>query len=169
MSPGRGVDQVHNLHSLGFREESIRTALMFDTIEHVEHPRSAISEIHRCLAPDGVFLMTTVFFFPIHPFPADYWRFTGQGIASLLQGFDKVHTGEAGLRLFPHTVLGLAGGPELDPGAWQNLTRAVDDWLREGSSSWKERALDLLPPSLLQRAYERLSTSAEGSAKPWRR
>jgi len=169
MSPGVSVDQLHNLHNLGFRDESIRSALMFDTIEHVEHPRSALSEIHRCLAPDGVLLMTTVFFFPIHPFPDDYWRFTAQGIASLMNEFDKVHTGEGGLHLFPHTVVGLAGGPAVDPDVWRKLTTTVDEWLRVGSTSWKERALAVLPPRLLQWAYERHSTSAEhGSSKTWR-
>jgi SAM-dependent methyltransferase len=169
MSPGADVDQLHNLHSLGFRGGSIRSALMFDTIEHVEHPRSALAEIHRCLAPDGVLLMTTVFFFPIHPFPDDYWRFTAQGLASLMNQFNRVHTGEAGLRLFPHTVAGLAGGPEVDPAAWRRLTTTVDDWLRNGSTSWKERALAVLPPRLLQAAYERHSTSAEqGAKKTWR-
>jgi hypothetical protein len=169
LSPGVGVDQLHNLHALGFRAESIRSALMFDTIEHVEFPRVALSEIGRSLAPDGVVLMTTVFFFPIHPFPNDYWRFTAQGMASLMSDFDKVHTGEGGLRLFPHTVVGLAGGPDVDPEAWRKLTKTVDDWLERGSTSWKERALALLPPHLLQWAYERHSTSAEeGAKKTWR-
>jgi SAM-dependent methyltransferase len=160
MHPGQGVDQLHNLHSLGFRDGSIGTAIMFDTIEHVEDPTSALTEIRRCLAPDGVLLLTTVFLFPIHPYPADYWRFTAEGVAALLKDFDRSHTGEAGLRLLPHTVVGLAGGPSVDPESWRRLSRAVDDWLREGATSWKERALAWLPPILLQRGYERYSTSS---------
>lgn len=164
MDPGLGVHQRHDLHRLGLRDGSVGTALLLDTIEHVENPRSALAELGRCLAPDGVLLLTTHFFFPIHKFPSDYWRFTAEGVTAVLSEFGHSHAGEAGLRLFPHTVVGLAGGPDIDPESWRRLSGAVDEWLREGATSWKERALSVLPPILAQRVYERYVTSGERQA-----
>ncbi len=161
MSPGLGVYQLHDLHRLGLRDGSVGTALLLDTIEHVENPRAAMAELHRCLASDGVLLLTTHFFFPIHKFPSDYWRFTAEGITAVLSEFGHSHVGEAGLRLFPHTVVGLAGGADIDPESWRRLSDVVDEWLREGATSWKERSLSVLPPILAQRVYERYTKMAE--------
>ncbi len=155
MNPGLGVDHRDDLHCLGIRDRSVGTALLLDTLEHVENTKAALSELRRCLAPNGVLLLTSHFFFPIHNFPADYWRFTAQGLRALLGEFAHSHSGEAGLRLFPHTVVGLAAGHDIDPESWRRLSTAVDEWLREGADSWKERALNFLPPILIQRGYER--------------
>ena len=155
MSPGLGVDQLQDLHRLGLRDGSVGTAILIDTIEHVENPRLALTELRRSLKDDGVLLLTSHFFFPIHQFPADYWRFTAQGITALLDGFGRSHSGEVGLKLFPHTVVGLAGGPAVDEESWRRFSTAVDEWRLKGATSWKERALSLLPPVIVQRGYER--------------
>jgi hypothetical protein len=47
----------------------------------------------------------TVFAFAIHGHPDDYWRFTQQGLAVLLQDFETVWTGGDGGDM-PRTVLG---------------------------------------------------------------
>lgn len=161
MFPGLGVDQCHDLRNLGLRDGSVGTAILLDTIEHVEDPRAALGELRRTLRRDGVLLLTSHFFFPIHRFPSDYWRFTSDGIAALLSEFDHSHAGEAGLRLFPHTVVGLAAGPDVSPATWKTLCIAVDDWLREGADSWKERLFGLLPPIVAQWSYERYTEIAE--------
>ena len=155
MSPGFGVDQLQDLRQLGLRDGSVGTALLLDTIEHVEDPRQAMAELHRVVAPDGLLLLTTHFFFPIHQHPSDYWRFTADGIDSLLKPFPFRHAAEGGLRLFPHSVVGLAGGPALEEKQWDASVKAVDEWVRLGASSWKERAMDVLPPILVERAYQR--------------
>jgi hypothetical protein len=165
MSAGLGVDQRQDLHQLGIRTDSVGTALLIDTIEHVKNPKLALDEIRRCMAADGVLLLTSHFFFPIHQFPSDYWRFTAQGISALLADFHFSYAGEAGLRLFPHTVVGLAGGPGVAPENWRRLSQAVEDWQREGATSWKERALSLLPPVLVQRGYERYATPVNRRTK----
>ena len=155
MMLGVGVDQLQDLRQIGIRDGSIGTVLLLDTMEHVEDPRAAIAELRRCLAPNGILLLTSHFFFPKHAYPYDYWRFTSDGILSLLKDFPHRHAGEGGLRLFPHTVVGLAGGRGLDARQWERSVRAVDDWLRRGATSWKERTLNLLPPVLAQLSYER--------------
>ena len=155
MSQGVGVDQLQDLRQLGLRDGCVGTALLLDAIEHVEDPWQAMAELRRSLAPDGVLLLTTHFFFPIHQHPADYWRFTADGVDSLLKDFPYRYAAEGGLRLFPHSVVGLAGGPALAPRKWKSSVEAVDEWVRLGATSWKERAMNILPPILVQRGYKR--------------
>ena len=160
--PGLGVDQVQDLHSLGLADESVGTALMLDTIEHVREPWAAMREIHRCLKPGGLVLMTSVFFFPIHAFPDDYWRFTASAMDVLLQEFDLVHSGMAGLADFPHTVMGIGAKEPFDAERWTRAVTAADGWLKSGATSWKERALVAFPPLILAAGYDgfRAATSA---------
>jgi Methyltransferase domain len=154
MFPGVGVDQLHDLRRLGIRDGSVGTALLLDTIEHVEDPPTAMRELERTLADDGILLLTSHFFFPIHRYPSDYWRFTADGILALLRDFGHAHAGEAGLRLFPHTVVGLGAGTAIGSDRWQRLCIAVDQWLREEADSWKERILSYFPPVIVQNGYE---------------
>jgi SAM-dependent methyltransferase len=136
---------------------------MLDTLEHVEEPRVAMSELRRCLAPDGILVLTTVFFFPIHKLPSDYRRYTADGMRAELRDFDRSFVGEAGLRLFPHTVVGLAGGPDVSEERWLGLCDVIEQWLRQGATSWKERLSDLVPPILLEKVYE---IYTRGTARP---
>jgi SAM-dependent methyltransferase len=163
MNLGPGVDQVQDLCHLGLRDESVGTAIMLDTLEHVEEPRAAMSELRRCLARDGVLVLTTVFYFPIHKLPSDYRRYTADGMRAELRDFERSFVGEAGLRLFPHTVVGLAGGPDVSEERWLRLCDVIEQWLLRGATSWKERLSDLLPPILLQRVYE---IYTRGTARP---
>jgi len=161
MIAGFGVDQLHNLDNLGLRDNSIGTALLFDTIEHVRHPMRALDELQRCLASNGILILTTHFFFPIHRYPSDYWRFTAEGLEALLEGFPFRHAAEGGLALFPHTVAAIAGGADVPAAEWNALTGGIDDWLQEGASTWKETLLNLLPPALLQEGYKRYAAGNE--------
>ena len=89
MQSGPGVDKVLDLHSIDLPSESVGCVLSLDTLEHVEYPRKAVEEIHRILDPDGIVVISSVFEFPIHSYPNDYWRFTPEGFKSLLQVFDS--------------------------------------------------------------------------------
>jgi SAM-dependent methyltransferase len=105
---GAGVDVVGDLEQLGLADESLGTVLCLDTLEHVEDPRAAMSEMYRVLAPGGILIMTSVFDFPIHSFPNDYWRFTPEGFRSLLKPFPTCFAGSYGLRPeSPRTVVGI--------------------------------------------------------------
>jgi SAM-dependent methyltransferase len=161
MQGGIGVDVVQNLHSLGMGDNSIGTALLFDTIEHVREPWTAMRELHRCLKPGGLIVMTTVFLFPIHAYPDDYWRFTASAMEVLLQDFDLIVSGEAGPVDFPHTALGVAAKAPYAAEEWDRVVDLAQGWLRGPATSWKERALDLAPPWLTGRAYRRLNAFAE--------
>lgn len=87
MREGPGVDSVQNLHGLDIPDNTVGTIVCLDTMEHVEFPRKAMSEMHRVLKPNGVLIMSSVFEFPIHGYPNDYWRFTPNAFRSLMKDF----------------------------------------------------------------------------------
>lgn len=151
---GSHVDEVQDLHALTYPNESIGTALLFDTIEHVRKPWTALSEVRRCLKPGGVVVMTSVFFFPIHDYGGDYWRFTDAAMESLLDAFDLVFAGTAGSSLLPHTAIGVAARSPFDQEEWNRLSRAVEQWLQHDSATWKERMMMIAPAAVTVAGYQ---------------
>ncbi len=82
--------------------ESLITALPFpdgefdvvisdQVLEHVEaDPFAAIEETRRVLKPNGVAVHTTVFMYPIHGAPGDFWRFTPDALRHLCRNFSSI-------------------------------------------------------------------------------
>lgn len=161
--PGPGVDEIQDLHRLSLRDESVGTALLLDTIEHVREPWRAMAELHRCLVPGGIIVMTSVLYFPIHAYPDDYWRFTASGFSSLLQMFDIITVEMRGLRKLPHTVLGIASKGPVAPAVRLAICDTVASWKRRGSRSWKEVMMAVSPPFLLIPAYDAFMWALEKS------
>jgi len=115
MREGPGVDKVVDLHQIELPPNSVGTALIFDTLEHVEYPRRAIQNIHTVLEPDGYIFASSVMYFPIHDHPQDFWRFTPEGFKSLLKPFAFSFVDFRGDTDFPHSVFGFAcKGPVQD-------------------------------------------------------
>ena len=104
---GPGVDIILDLHNINLPSNSVGTVICVDTLEHVEFPRKAINEIFRILDSDGIVILTTVMNFPIHDYPYDYWRFTPEGLKSLLKIFPKYFVDYIGEENFPHTIIGI--------------------------------------------------------------
>jgi SAM-dependent methyltransferase len=154
LSPGRGVDEIQDLHRLTLADGAIGTALLLDTIEHVREPFRAMAEVARCLRPGGLLVMTSVMYFPIHLHPDDYWRFTASGFASLVHPFDRAQVEMIGLRTLPHTVLAVAYKAPVEPALADAVAATVATWKRRGATSWKEIVLALAPPCLLVPAYD---------------
>jgi len=98
---------VLNLHNIDVPDGSVGTVITCDTLEHVEFPHTALTEIHRILKPGGMVFLSTVLDFRIHDSPADYWRFTPDGLKSLLKPFSFVFVGSVGRESFPHTVIAI--------------------------------------------------------------
>lgn len=108
MRQGPGVDIVLDLHQIGLPDHVAECVLCLDTLEHVEYPRRAMQEIFRILRPDGIVIISSVFNFPIHAYPNDYWRFTPEGFRSLLQQFGRSNVYSFGLtELDPVCVVGV--------------------------------------------------------------
>lgn len=115
MRAGPGVDKVLNLHQIDLPDASVGTVFLMDTLEHVEYPHQAITEIHRILKADGLVIMSSVLDFFIHATPNDFWRFTPDGFRSLLKNFRHSHVGYYGPDIFPHTLVGIGyKGEQLD-------------------------------------------------------
>ncbi len=151
--PGPGVDEVQDLHQLRIPDSSIGTALLFDTIEHVRDPWRALSEVRRCLKPGGIVIMTSVWYFPIHAYPDDYWRFTASAFRELLREHQLITADMFGLARLPHTVIGIASNGPPAAGMAQRLHDVVAKWGRTEASTWKELVMETVPPRLLIPAY----------------
>jgi SAM-dependent methyltransferase len=140
MRNGPGVDRVLDVQELDLESGTVGTAILIDTLEHVEDPRLALAEVHRVLTAGGVVLMTSVMRFRIHEHPHDYWRFTPEAFRSLLRGFEFSWVDFAGEEDFPHTVVGIGAKGSRPEGlerfaakyaAWKEWARAEtwEEWL----------------------------------------
>jgi hypothetical protein len=107
MRPGIGVDRVENLPKLSFPSGSVPSIVCLDTLEHVFEITESIREIYRVLSDKGVFVVSSVFNFPIHSHPYDFWRFTPQCFARLLDMFSCQFVASQGSETAPHTVYGI--------------------------------------------------------------
>ena len=105
--PGPGVDMIYDAQKIDLPDGCIGTVLMMDTLEHIENPIKACQEISRILKPDGVFICSTVMNFSIHDHPADYFRFTPEGLTLLMYQFSPKKVMTLGYEVNPHTVAGV--------------------------------------------------------------
>lgn len=106
--PGRGVDTVADVEDLPYADRSFGTVLALNTFEHVPHFWRGFEEIHRVLRPDGVLFVTCPFYFHIHSYPRDYWRFTPEALQVLLQPYPNKIVGWQGPVKRPASVWSVA-------------------------------------------------------------
>src|SRR6516225_12321556 len=104
ITPGRGVDFVADVESLPQAESSVGTVIAMNTLEHVPHFWRAFDEIHRVLRPDGALLVSCPFYFHIHSYPSDYWRFSPEALEIVLQAFPTRVIGWHGAKNRPANV-----------------------------------------------------------------
>lgn len=74
---------------LPFRSDAFRVIVSEDSLEHLQDPRAALSEVRRVIRDDGTFVIWVPFLHPFHG--DDLWRFTPPGLEKVL--------GEAGFRI----------------------------------------------------------------------
>jgi SAM-dependent methyltransferase len=110
--PGPGVDLVANVESLPLPPRSVGTVLAFSVFEHVKRFWKGFDEVRRVLRPDGVFLVSTPFYFHVHAYPHDYWRFTPEAFDTLLEAYPTRVLGWHGPDRRPLNVWAAAFGPE---------------------------------------------------------
>jgi SAM-dependent methyltransferase len=85
--PGSGVDQVADVEALPQADQSIGTVIAMNTFEHVPRFWRGFEEVYRVLRPDGALLLCCPFYFHIHNYPSDYWRFTPEAFELLLADY----------------------------------------------------------------------------------
>lgn len=114
MQAGDGVDVVADLHHLPADWVGRFTGVLCsEVLEHVARPWLALPELRRVMQPGGLLIVTTLFAFPEHGFPDDYYRYSRSGLKLLLEdaGFTNVQTEYAGavpLLLNDHGERGMA-------------------------------------------------------------
>lgn len=81
---GDNIDIVGRAESIPLEDNSLRVVVTQEVLEHVEHPFVAVAEIYRVLVPGGALYCQLPFIIGYHPGPTDFWRFTKEGISSML-------------------------------------------------------------------------------------
>ncbi len=101
--PYDGVDIVADLEAMTpFADASVSRIICDNVLEHVPHPQKAVSELRRILKSGGVLYVSTPFYYPFHPSPSDYTRWTKEGLLELFEGFEVM---EIGVRSGPFSSL----------------------------------------------------------------
>jgi SAM-dependent methyltransferase len=113
--PGPGVDCVADVEALPQKRASVGTVIALNTFEHVPHFWKGFAEVQRVLRPDGLFLVSCPFYFHLHSYPCDYWRFTPEALKLLLSDFPNKVVGWQGPDKRPANVWALALGPKHPP------------------------------------------------------
>jgi SAM-dependent methyltransferase len=82
---GPGVDVVASASALPFRDSTWPVVVCTEVLEHDRYFWLSVPEMARVLSAGGYLLITTRGIgFPLHEYPADYWRFTVEAVGSLL-------------------------------------------------------------------------------------
>lgn len=108
LRPGPGVDQLGDVQDLPFADASIGTVIAMNTFEHVPRFWRGFAEIERVLRRDGALLVSCPFYFHIHSYPSDYWRFTPEALELLLEEYPSKLLGWHGAQKRPANVWALA-------------------------------------------------------------
>ena len=62
------------------------TACCLNVIEHVQNPFRVFAAFYQIMREDSILIVETVFSFPYHPSPLDYWRYTPDALRHLAEG-----------------------------------------------------------------------------------
>jgi SAM-dependent methyltransferase len=125
ISDGPGVDVILDVTNIDLPDGSIGGALCVETLEHVNNPILALEEIHRVLDDDGWVIISSVFNFPIHAWPYDYWRFTTETFEYLLRDFRHVIVDWNEKKLDPKSIVGVGFKGDVDAGLLDALTKSI--------------------------------------------
>jgi SAM-dependent methyltransferase len=105
---GPGVDVIGDVEELPYPDGSVGTVLALSTFEHVRRFWRGFAEVHRVLRSDGALLVACPFYFHIHEYPDDYWRFTPGALEMLLEPYPSKVLGWHGPETRPANVWSLA-------------------------------------------------------------
>lgn len=70
--------------SLPFADGSVDVVSLLEVMEHLPDPECCLGEVARVLKPNGVFLLSVPFLYPLHDEPRDFQRWTRYGLEHLL-------------------------------------------------------------------------------------
>lgn len=96
------VDVRGDLLALPVKSGSVHAVVCTGVLEHVRDARQAVKEIHRILKNRGRAFIETPFIQTVHASPADYYRWTTDGLRQLMSDF---HVHEINITAGPATAL----------------------------------------------------------------
>ncbi|HEX4590444.1 MAG TPA: class I SAM-dependent methyltransferase [Gemmataceae bacterium] len=131
---GPGVDCVADVETLPQASGSVGTVIAVSTFEHVRHFWRGFDEVYRVLRPDGVLVVACPFYFHVHGYPSDYWRFTPQALELLLDRYPNRILGWHGAVRRPANVWGVAFREKCEPptvGQYEKYRRLLKEYARE--------------------------------------
>src|SRR5207249_1667464 len=80
----KDADIIADAHDIPLEDNSYPTVVTWESLEHMENPFMIFKEMSRVLSSGGHLILTTVWQWPIHKHPTDYWRFTADCIKMLM-------------------------------------------------------------------------------------
>lgn len=88
MRAGAGVDVVCDAHDLPYGDE-FGVIVCTEMLEHDSQPWVSLAKMHQAGRKDAHLILTCRGYdergcFPLHDYPSDLWRFSGEGIEHLL-------------------------------------------------------------------------------------
>ena len=151
MQKGNGVDVVADCIDYcydGYYQSGKESDLILclDMLEHAKEPFEVIESAKQCLKANGVLLVISVFNFPIHEYPNDYWRFTPECFKMLLRNNCRVY--KIGSELMPHTIIGL----QYPENMYLNINTEINKYCDEQTEKelrWKN-IVDYFPPHFIR-------------------
>jgi len=78
------VNIVADAHDIPLGNETFDSAVCIAVLEHVKNPDIVLKEIYRVLKSNGKLFVAVPFLQPVHNDPDDLWRWTKNGIITLL-------------------------------------------------------------------------------------
>ena len=93
------IGSVLDMHMIP--ADHYESVICLAVIEHVPDPFKAVSEIHRILKKDGIFILSVPHMSRLHELPHDYFRYTEFGVRELLEknGFQILQMEKSGTLL----------------------------------------------------------------------
>jgi len=88
LAPYDAVDLVCDIGRLPFPDASVDGVLTISVLEHVPEPERVLDEVHRILRPGGFVYTDVPFVVGYHASPADYRRWTHEGVLWLHRRFE---------------------------------------------------------------------------------
>ncbi len=73
-NPDKGDPYIEDL-PYSYRD-TFGTAVCLNVLEHVRNPFRVFAALYQIMKQDSLLIVETVFTFPYHPSPEDYWRFS---------------------------------------------------------------------------------------------
>jgi uncharacterized protein YbaR (Trm112 family)/SAM-dependent methyltransferase len=111
--PHANADIVGDGHFLPFLDESMDGVWLCAVLEHLKRPFDVADEVFRVLKKDGFVLIAVPFMQPRHGSPADFFRYTLDGIRSVFSKFKEIEggvTGKGPIGTWAEMTVALAGG-----------------------------------------------------------